>query len=358
MSEEHQPTGGDEAEAEVPTEAEAEVPTDAEAEVPTDAEAEVPTDEGTGLWPVDRLRPLVEALLFASGDPLPAKKIAEIVEGSTVEEVKATLVDLSTELLTRGIRVVEVAGGWQLRTAPEHQRYVRKLFREKPQRLTRAATDTVAVVAYKQPVTRHEIEAVRGVDSGGVLESLIERRLVKVVGRKDVPGRPLVYATTREFLELFGLNTIRDLPTLPELGSDFERMSERGGFYERDDAPVLPLEEGDGAQDETASGLDPVEEGRYPGPGETAPDDGEGFDEAVDEGADDDAGEGLRAAGEEGDDEDVPPEDRLRDGEASGDDENVPSEERLRDVGPEGDDEDLPVGARGDDGPGDDEAQS
>jgi segregation and condensation protein B len=238
----------------------------------------------------------------------------------------------------------------------------------------------VAVVAYKQPVTRHEIEAVRGVDSGGVLESLIERRLVKVVGRKDVPGRPLVYATTREFLELFGLNTIRDLPTLPELGSDFERMSERGGFYERDDAPVLPLEEGDGAQDETAGGLDPVEEGRYPGPGEAASDDGEGgldeataeegheaIDEAIDEVADevldDDAGEGLRAAGEEGDDEDLPPEDRLRDGEASGDDENVPSEERLRDVGTEGDDEDLPVGARaddgqGDDGPGDDEAQS
>lgn len=329
MSEEHQPTGDE-------------------------AEAEVATDEGTGLWPVDRLRPLVEALLFASGDPLPAKKIAEIVEGSTVEEVKATLVDLSTELLTRGIRVVEVAGGWQLRTAPEHQRYVRKLFREKPQRLTRAATDTVAVVAYKQPVTRHEIEAVRGVDSGGVLESLIERRLVKVVGRKDVPGRPLVYATTREFLELFGLNTIRDLPTLPELGSDFERMSERGGFYERDDAPVLPLEEGDGAQDETAVGLDQVEEGRYPGPGETAPDDGEGFDEAAGE----DTGEGLRSVGDEGDDEDLPSEDRLRDGEASGDDENVPSEERLRDVGPEGDDEDLPVGARGEDGPGDDEAQS
>lgn len=370
MSEEQQPTG-DEAEAEVARDAEAEVATDAGAEVPTEAEAEVPTDEGTGTWPVDRLRPLVEALLFASGDPLPAKKIAEIVEGSTVEEVKATLVDLSTELLTRGIRVVEVAGGWQLRTAPEHQRYVRKLFREKPQRLTRAATDTVAVVAYKQPVTRHEIEAVRGVDSGGVLESLIERRLVKVVGRKDVPGRPLVYATTREFLELFGLNTIRDLPTLPELGSDFERMSERGGFYERDDAPVLPLEEGDGAQDETAGGLDTVEEGRFPGPGEAAPDDGEGgldeaaaekgheaVDEVADEVLDDDAGEGLRAAGEEGDDEDVPPEERLRDGEASGDDENVPSEERLRDVGTEGDDEDLPVGARGDEGPGDDEAQS
>ncbi|HYC54975.1 MAG TPA: SMC-Scp complex subunit ScpB [Candidatus Binatia bacterium] len=200
-----------------------------------------------GLWPVDRLRPVLEALLFASGDPLAAKKVAEIVEGSTVEEVKATLADLSTDLLTRGIRLVEVAGGWQLRTAPEHQRYVRKLFRERPQRLTRAATETIAIIAYKQPVTRMEIEAVRGVDSGGVIESLVERRLVKVIGRKDVPGRPLVYATTKEFLEIFGLKSLRDMPTLPELGTDFERMSEQGGFNEAESARILPLEDDDAA---------------------------------------------------------------------------------------------------------------
>ena len=205
-----------------------------------------------GLWPVDRLRPLVEAMLFASGDPLPARKMVEFVEGSTIEEVRATLADLATEYLTRGIRLIEVAGGWQMRTAPEHQRYVRKLFRERPHRLTRAATETIAILAYKQPVTRQEIESVRGVDSGGVLESLVERRLAKVVGRKDVPGRPLVYVTTREFLELFGLRNIHELPTLPELGSEFERMSEQGGFSESRDAEILPLEDDDGAHDETA----------------------------------------------------------------------------------------------------------
>jgi segregation and condensation protein B len=232
---------------------------DAPDDVPAETQAEPGEGEGggatmeTGVWPVERLRPLVEALVFAAGDPLPAKKMVDFIEGSTLDEVKATLADLATEYLTRGIRLVEVAGGWQMRTAPEHQRYVRKLFRERPHRLTRAATETVAIVAYKQPVTRQEVETVRGVDTGGVLESLVEKRLVKVVGRKDVPGRPLVYATTQEFLELFGLKSIRELPTLPELGHEFERMSEQGGFGESEDAEILPLEEGDGAEVEGTS---------------------------------------------------------------------------------------------------------
>lgn len=228
---------------------------------------ELPEQEGqgsqaaAGLWSVDRLRPLIEALLFAAGDPLPVKKMVDLLDGATVEEVKATLADLATESLTRGIRVIEVAGGWQMRTAPEHQRYVRKLFRERPQRLTRAATETIAIIAYKQPATRQEIEAVRGVDTGGVLESLVERRLARIVGRKDVPGRPLVYATTQEFLELFGLRSIRDLPTLPELGNEFERMSEQGGFSESEHAEILPLEDDDGAHDEAAEGGSSSEDG-------------------------------------------------------------------------------------------------
>jgi len=218
-------------------------------------------ETGAGLWSVDRLRPLIEALLFAAGDPLPAKKMVDFLDGATLDEVKATLADLATEYLTRGVRVIEVAGGWQMRTAPEHQRYVRKLFRERPQRLTRAATETIAIIAYKQPATRQEIEAVRGVDTGGVLESLVERRLAKVVGRKDVPGRPLVYATTPEFLELFGLKSIRELPTLPELGSEFERMSEQGGFSESEPAEILPLEDDHGAHDEAAQGGSSSEDG-------------------------------------------------------------------------------------------------
>lgn len=244
-------------------------------------------ETAAGLWSVDRLRPLIEALLFAAGDPLPVKKMVDFLDGATADEVKAALADLATEYLTRGVRLIEVAGGWQMRTAPEHQRYVRKLFRERPQRLTRAATETIAIIAYKQPATRQEIEAVRGVDTGGVLESLVERRLAKVVGRKDVPGRPLVYATTQEFLELFGLRSIRELPTLPELGSEFERMSEQGGFSESEQAEILPLEEDDGAaHDQAAQGGSSSEESAQQpeGPAESGEDDGDGDDEERPEG--------------------------------------------------------------------------
>lgn len=255
---------------------------------------EAPEAATTGVWPVDRLKPVVEALVFAAGDPLSIKKMVDFIEGSTADEVKATLTELATDLLTRGIRLVEVAGGWQMRTAPEHQRYVRKLFRERPQKLTRAATETIAIVAYRQPVTRQEIETVRGVDSGGVLESLVEKRLAKVVGRKDVPGRPLVYATTPDFLELFGLKSIRELPTLPELGHDFERMSEQGGFNESESAAILPLEDEHGtAQDDTGN-----DGGEAAGP--QAGSEGDGADEADEVGGPDGV---LAEGGEEGDDE-------------------------------------------------------
>jgi segregation and condensation protein B len=251
-------------------------------------------EDASGVWPVERLRPLLEALLFAAGDPLPVKKMADYLEGPTADEVKAALADLANEYLTRGIRLIEVAGGWQMRTAPEHQRYVRKLFRERPQRLTRAATETIAIVAYKQPVTRQEIEAVRGVDSGGVLESLVERRLAKVVGRKDVPGRPLVYATTADFLELFGLKSIRELPTLPELGTDFERMSAQGGFTESEDAAILPLEHDDAAEN-------PADTTKPQGSRREAADEGDAADDRV---AEEEAGDGTGPDVHEDDSED------------------------------------------------------
>ncbi len=219
--------------------------------------------EQGGRWPVDRLKPLLEALLFAAADPLPARKVCEIVEGATTAEVKATLKELSTDLLTHGIRVVEVSGGWQLRTAPEHHRYVRKLFRERPFRVTRAATETLAIVAYNQPATRIDIESIRGVESGGVLESLVEKRLLKIVGRKDVPGRPLLYSTTGDFLELFGLKNLRDMPTLAELGDDIERMADETGFRETgsEETGVLPFGDGeDGSQDEHDAGSLPAEQ--------------------------------------------------------------------------------------------------
>ncbi len=122
-----------------------------------------------------------------------------------------------TPPVRRGIVLEEVAGGYQLRTPKEHASYVRKLLAAKPPRLSRPLLETVAIVAYRQPITRPEIEQLRGVDCGGVLDTLVDRRLIKIAGRKEAPGRPIMYTTTTEFLELFGLKDLEGLPDLEEL---------------------------------------------------------------------------------------------------------------------------------------------
>jgi segregation and condensation protein B len=121
------------------------------------------------------------------------------------------------EELGRAFEIWEVAGGYQLRTRPEYASYLRLLHRERPLRLSRAALETLAVVAYRQPVTRAEVEAVRGVEADAVIRSLLERQLVRVAGHREVPGRPMLYATTKRFLEVFGLGELDDLPTLREM---------------------------------------------------------------------------------------------------------------------------------------------
>lgn len=208
----------------------------------------------SGRWPIDRLKPVLEAMIFAVADPLPTKKVCDAIEGVTAAEVKAAAAALQADYAERGIRLVEVAGGWQFRTAPEHHAPVRVLFKEKPLRLTRASIETLAIVAYKQPVTRAEIEAVRGVDSAAVLESLVERRVVRIAGRRDVPGRPLVYTTTPLFLEIFGLKDMKSLPTLAELGDDIGALAERSEFAQVGDpnAATLPLEDEETSGDEAA----------------------------------------------------------------------------------------------------------
>jgi segregation and condensation protein B len=216
---------------------------DLQADDPIAADEEAET--GGGRWPVERLKPVLEAMIFAVADPLSTKKVCDALGGVTAAEVKAAAAVLQSDYAERGIRLVEVAGGWQFRTAPEHHAPVRVLFKDKPLRLTRASIETLAIVAYKQPVTRAEIELVRGVDSSGVLEGLVERRVVRIAGRRDVPGRPLVYATTPLFLEVFGLKDMRSLPTLAELGDDIGALAERSEFAEVGDADaaILPLED-------------------------------------------------------------------------------------------------------------------
>jgi segregation and condensation protein B len=166
-----------------------------------------------------RLPALVESMLFAAGTPVPLGRLVDALGGPGRAEVTAALEALAAgyEREGRGLRLVQVGGGWQLRTPAEHAPWVRRLLRERPPRLSRPMLETLAIVAYRQPCTRIEVEAVRGVDADAVLSTLLERRLVKIVGRKEAPGRPLLYATTREFLEVFGLPDLNALPRLREL---------------------------------------------------------------------------------------------------------------------------------------------
>jgi segregation and condensation protein B len=167
----------------------------------------------------ERLRSILESLLFAAGEPVSLARLSTVLENVAKEEIRKSLDDLANRYASsvRGIRLEQVAGGYQIRTPKEHALYVRKLLAAKPARMTRPMLETVAIIAYRQPITRPEIEQLRGVDSDAVLESLLERRLIRIAGRKDAPGRPIIYATTPEFLEVFGLKDLESLPDLAEL---------------------------------------------------------------------------------------------------------------------------------------------
>lgn len=163
------------------------------------------------------LIPLIEALVFASDGPIKAERLAEATD-VPVKDVKAALEALEADYAEhpRGFFLQEVAGGYQLRTLPEYADYLRKLGRSRPFRFSRPALETLAIIAYRQPVTRAEVEYLRGVDSGSVIKTLMEKHLVRILGKKDVAGKPLIYGTTSEFLELFGLPDLSSLPTLNE----------------------------------------------------------------------------------------------------------------------------------------------
>jgi segregation and condensation protein B len=179
-----------------------------------------------------RLRSILESLLFAVSEPVSLAKLCQVLPGYERREVQQTLNELAEEYQNeeRGFRLQQVAGGYQLRTARANAEFVKTLLQQRPVRLTRPSLETLAVVAYRQPVTRAEIEAIRGVDVDAVLTTLLERRLIRVLGRKDVVGRPLLYGTTAEFLEVFGLKDLSSLPTLAELGESndaLERVTAR-----------------------------------------------------------------------------------------------------------------------------------
>jgi segregation and condensation protein B len=160
----------------------------------------------------------VEALIFASEVPLSADKIMDIVGMADREEIVGVLQSIERDFADRngGFYLLEVAGGYQFRTRADMASWIRKLRGVKPPGLSQAALETLAVVAYRQPVTRQEIEKVRGVDVSGPLRGLLEKKLVRMLGRKNVPGKPIIYGTTKRFLEVFSLNDLSELPTLRE----------------------------------------------------------------------------------------------------------------------------------------------
>ena len=177
------------------------------------------------------IKAILEALIFASPDPLTPKAMFKLLDTEPKEDVQAALAEMKQDYESRpgGLQLVEVAGGYQIVTRSDLHEWVRRLFHERTtQKLTVQALETLAVIAYREPITAAEITDVRGVNTSGVLNTLLERHLIKIVGRKQVVGRPFLYATTKEFLIRFGLNELGDLPKV-------EDMAEALGL----DAPIL-----------------------------------------------------------------------------------------------------------------------
>jgi segregation and condensation protein B len=199
------------------------------------------------------LVPLVEALIFAADGPIKADRLAEAAD-VPLAEIKEALETLEVDYAERprGFFLQEVAGGFQLRTHSEYADYLRKLGRSRPFRFSRPALETLAIIAYRQPVTRSEIEYLRGVDSGSVVKTLMEKHLVRILGKKDVPGKPMIYGTTSEFLELFGLPDLSSLPTLSEFS---ELAPDEESIALMDNLPLLVEMEGgnEGSADEESS---------------------------------------------------------------------------------------------------------
>jgi len=163
-----------------------------------------------------QLERLVEALVFAADKPVTVQRLRQLTRVSDVRRIEAALDALSALYADRGIALQQVSGGYQLRTATQYSTWVQQLVAGRPVRLTRAQLETLAIVAYRQPITRPEIDEIRGVDSSNTLRVLAERALVRVLGKKEEVGRPLLYGTTKEFLDFFSLADLRELPTLRE----------------------------------------------------------------------------------------------------------------------------------------------
>lgn len=167
------------------------------------------------------LKFIIESLLFVTEEPLSVQQFKNILGTEEADAIRTALEALTDEYDRRGggFELRQVAGGFQFRTRSEYSEWVKKLLKPSPAKLSRAALETLAIIAYKQPIIRGNVEHIRGVDCGGVLRMLLEKKLIRVLGRKDIPGRPMIYGTTRQFLEVFNLKDLRDLPSPKEIES-------------------------------------------------------------------------------------------------------------------------------------------
>lgn len=195
----------------------------------------------------EELKHIVESLLFVADEPLTMDKLRTLIDTADGKQIRAALQALAEEYEQRGggFQLREVAGGWQMRSRPEYHEWIKRLLQPAPHRLSRAALETLALIAYKQPIIRADIEHIRGVDCGGVLRQLMERKLIRVLGRKEIAGRPLIYATTKLFLEMFDLKDLSELPSPMEISEfsgrlDQSQVDTSGGFtpHQADDDAI------------------------------------------------------------------------------------------------------------------------
>lgn len=251
---------------ETPAPEQTEAPADSEVAEPT---GESPQDEGElKLQPPEPAAPIdeevlisrLESLVFVAPTPITVRRLARIlsIDGKQVRHLLGVIRD---HYQNRGIVLEEVSGGFQFRSHPDNAAVIRHVFKLKPLRISRAAMETLAIVAYRQPLTRAEVEAIRGVDCGGTLKYLFEKGLVRIIGRKEEPGRPIIYATSKDFLELFSLKSLSDLPALHEFHELWDEHQElvdeqtpeeespdaADQWQEQQELPVEPASEEDSA---------------------------------------------------------------------------------------------------------------
>ena len=212
----------------------------------SDPDSPLPAAEEASVLPPAQVRAVLEALVFASPPPITPKEIARVLQGVPREEWQRQLDELRADYARdeRGLQVVEVAGGWQITTRPEYNDWVRELLDPRtPTRLSIQALETLAVIAYKQPVTLPEIIELRGVKSGGVVKTLLEKRLIRIMGRKEVVGRPILYGTTKQFLLHFGLRDLEELPKIEEFAEVLGEEVDVAGLKRAIESP-LPVRTG------------------------------------------------------------------------------------------------------------------